>query len=224
MKKILILILALSLTLAFASCNDQTGSEEPIDIFKAIYDLSEPTKAVTTVVETHGIHTLNATYTYTKGQVDGKTATQYVAVYDKFETVEDGISDVITGPIVTVTESKEYVEGKGVRENGGSWKKGDDFAPAKGDMILNLSAELLPDYSYFENLFAATVSAENTETVFGVSIPADVELEIETNGVVVTAVTIRYSIEEDDEIPEIVVEMRTEYAYDVQFITLVKGQ
>jgi hypothetical protein len=222
MKKILVLIMTLSLMFAFVSCDDN-GSDNPIDLFNSIYNMSEPTKVSTTVVETHGIHTLNASYVYTRGQVDGKTATQYVAVYDKFETVDGGISDIITGPIVTVTESKEYVDGNGVRVNGGEWKKGDDFAASKGAVVLNITEELLPDYSYFENVFAATVSEDNTEAVFGVAIGADVELEIETNGVVVTAVTIKYTIEEDGDYPEITVEMRTEYSYDIQAITLVKG-
>lgn len=223
MKKILLTLVALSILFTFVSCGEPEELE-PIDKFKSIYELSEPTMVVTEVVEIHGVHTLNASYTFVRGQVDGMDATQYIATYDKLETVEDGISDVVTGPITTVHETKEYVEGKGIRENGGSWKKGEDFAPNAGAFILNVSEELLPDYSYYENVFAATIDRDNTEAVLGVDIDADVELEITTNGVVITAVSISYEIEEDDDYPAITVTINTVYSYDVQAITLVKGK
>lgn len=224
MKRILVLLLALTLVFSLASCDEEELT--PMERFNSIYKLSQPTMVVSQVVQTHGIYTLNADYTYIKGQVDGKNATQYVAVYDKLETIEGGISDVVTGPVVTVTESKEYVEGKGVRENGGAWVKGEDFAPDAGALILNITEELLPDYSYADNVFAATVDKDNTEAVLGIEIPVDVELEITTNGTVITSVSISYEIEEDDseDYPAITVSITSVYSYDVQAITLVKGK
>ncbi len=222
MKKILVLLAAVAMIFSLVSCGENETELTPLEAFNKICEASEPTMVATEVVETHGIFTLNASYTYVKGTVDGKDATQYVAVYDKFETVDNGISDVVTSPIVTVTETKEYVDGKGVRENGGSWSKGGDFAPAAGSLKLNFTEELVPEYSYANNVLTATVEADNTEAVLGVAIPVDVEMEIVTDGAAIMSVSVSYSIEEDDDYPEITVTMNTVYSYDVQAITLVK--
>lgn len=219
MKKILLLILAFAMAVSLASCGED--SKDPIDKFNEIYKLSQPTMVETTAVTKRGIHTLNSHYVFAKGQVDGKNATQYVKTYDKFATVDEGISDIVTGPIVTVTESKEYVEGKGIRTNGGSWTKGSDFAPEAGALVLNITKELLTDYTYTDNVLSATVEADNTEAVFGVAYPADVVLEIATNGIVVTSISISYEIEEDGDYPAGKVEIETVYSYHIQSITLV---
>ena len=223
MKRILALLIAFTLVLSLASCGD--NGEDGLTVIKNAFSSTAPTMVVTETTQVYGNITLNGKYTLTVGKVDGQNATQYLAVYDKLNTIEDGSGTTITPPILKVTESREYVANKGVRENGGKWnKKGDDFAPEMGQYLLNLTESAVLGYTFENNVFSCIIVAEDTETVFGKGneLPVDVALEIVTDGVVITSVSMSYTIEAVDEYPEVTVTVKTSYSYDIQSITLVK--
>ena len=223
MKKILVLLIAFTLMFSLTCCGDD--GEDGLTVIKNAFSATAPTMVVTETTQVQGNLTLNGKYTLTVGKVDGQNATQYLAVYDKLNTIEDGAGTTIKPPVVEVTESREYVADKGVRENGGKWnKKGDDFAPEAGSYALNLTESAVLGYTFENNVFSCIIVAEDTETVFGKgnAIPVDVTLEIVTDGVVITAVNMSYTIEAVDEYPEVTVTVKTTYSYDVQSITLVK--
>lgn len=221
MKRILVLLITLSLLFTLASCGKD---EDGLEIINKAFSASEPTMSVTTDTQIYGSITLNGKYTLIIGKIDGKSATQYIANYDKIDTIENGSGTVITGPVTNVTETKEYVDGRGLRENGGKWKDEDDFAPSKGDISLNLTSETVTEYTFENNVFTCVISPDNTEAVFGVgnAIAAEVNLVIKTDGVVITEINISYELEAQGEYPAVSVTTNTVYSYDIQSITLVK--
>ena len=222
MKRIVALLIALTLVFALVSCGDEVTG---LDTVNSIYENSEPTKVVTVMTQNVGSMQLTGTYTLTVGQIDGKSATSYVAEYQEFDTVENNTGEYVNGPLVTVVESKEYVEGRGLRVNGGRWDtNGDNFAPEKGSWELVLTEELVGEYTFEDNVFTCVLTAENANTVFGGSteFDSDVELSITTNGVEITGVSFSYVIDSKGDYPEIKVTVQTAYTYAIEAITLVK--
>ena len=208
-----------------------------IEIFKNLYSVSEPTKVVVSQTTVVGSVTLKGSSTLATGALnDGRTATVYTYNYEVLQSVQDGAGDVIT-PIMgePVSGSREYVEGKGERYDGGSWDEtGMNFAPKAGSIAINLDASKLKNCTYTSDgalqTLSFTVEAANVADVFGSDaseIASDVNVVITANVAVVTGITISYTeeiVSEDEDItyPEAEVTITTVYTYGIEEITLVK--
>ena len=228
MKKIIGLILALSFVFALASC----GGNNAVDNVGEMFIKSVPTKTVTSIAQVTGDVSLEAQYTLTTGLVNGKTASVLISEVDEMMSVgEAGSSDVIVGSIVTKTEKREYLEGKGVRVDGGTWnKKEENFADAAGPTSLNLSSDLIKDFEYTvneekgENTLRIVVRKDNTAEVFGLEedLAVDVSCEITDDGAVITSVIIGYVLPADTEaqVEETEITIKCFYFYDIQIIDI----
>ena len=243
MKKIIALILALCCVFAISSCGFIDGlfgnDDEEVDgiaVFKQLYSVSEPTKVVTNYTTLIGGVTLKGNSTLATGAINnGKTATVLTYSYEVLQSVQSGATEVVT-PIMgdPVTGSREYVEGRGERIDGGAWDaEGQDFAPKAGSIAINLDETKLTDCTYSASgdikTLSFTVLAENVEAVFGADseISSDVTVVITANAAVVTGISISYteiieSEDEDVEYPTASVTITTVYTYDIEEITLVK--
>ena len=228
MKKIIVLILALSFVFALASC----GGNNAVDNVGEMFIKSVPTKTVTSIAQVTGDVSLEAQYTLTTGLVNGKTASVLISEVDEMMSVgEAGSSDVVVGSIVTKTEKREYLEGKGVRVDGGTWNnKGENFADAAGPTSLNLSSDLIKDFEYTvneekgENTLRIVVRKDNTAEVFGLEedLAVDVSCEITDDGAVITSVIIGYVLPADTEaqVEETEITIKCFYFYDIQIIDI----
>ncbi len=241
MKKLICILVALTLMLSLTSCfgfgggddNDGDGNKQdekhPILNIMAV---SEPTKVVTNSTQVYGTVTLNGVYTYTKGMINDRGATQYVYTQEFLNDVDSGAGAIILDEITTKTYSKEYVQGNGVRENSGAWNKdGEDFASEMGYLSLNITEDLVDKIKFKDNVFTGTVKAKNIEKVFGEgvvfenkdkNIASDVSLTIKTNGVVVEEILISFKLASIKDRPAANVEIKSVFDYEVQEITLVK--
>ena len=243
MKKILALILALCCVLSMASCNlfggDGDGgakNKDGVEEFVKLYSVSAPTKVVMKKSTTLGGVTFTGGYTLLTGSInDGKTATVMTYRYELLQGVKKGAGDVIV-PITgdPVEGSREYLEGKGERFDGGQWDKtGTNFAPKPGSIAINLDKAKLKDCVYSENgelkTLSFTVAAADTASVFGseYGITSDATVVITANVALVTGITISYteaieSEDDDIEYPVASVTISVVYSYGIEEITLVK--
>lgn len=250
MKKIIALILALCIiatgvVLCFVFDvfsffgNNEDEEVDGIEIFKQLYSVSEPTKVVETRTATVGSVVIKGSSTLATGALnDGKTATVLIETQEKFQSVQSGAGETIV-PIVgekPETTTREYVEGMGVRYDGGSWDEaGTNFAPKAGSIAnLTLDASKLKNCTYTKDgelqTLSFTVEAKNAVAVFGSSaseIVSDVNVVITANVAVVTGITISYTeaLEAEDEdiaYPKASITISTVYTYGIEEITLVK--
>ncbi|MBQ7363023.1 MAG: hypothetical protein IJW48_01090 [Clostridia bacterium] len=222
MKKIIALILALSFVLILAAC----GGDNEVDMVGDMFEVSRPTKTVTSTSQTTGDIVLEAQYTLTTGIVDGAAASVLITEVDELVSIEDaGASDAVIGSLVTKTELREYVEGKGVRVDGGKWDStAENFANEAGPMSLTLSSEYIKNFKYENNILRCIVPAENTAEVLGLAedLSVDVSMEITDDGAVVTSVIISYTLPADTEaqVSETEITIKSFYFYDNQKIEI----
>ncbi len=237
MKKIIALILALCCVFAIVSCDGGEEQTSGVAEFERLYSVSEPTKVVTNQTTTVGSVSLKGGSILVTGALnDGSAATVYTESYETLRSVQSGAGDVIT-PIVgePITASREYVEGKGVRYDGGAWDEaGLNFAPKAGSIAINLDETKLKDCVYSENgdvkTLTFTVEAKNAASVFGEwasEITSDVNVVITASVAVVTGITVSYTEDiifddEDIECPAANITISTVYTYGIEEITLVK--
>ena len=223
MKKIIAVLLTLSVAVfALAAC----GGKNDVDTVGDMFKLSVPTKAVVSIAQTSGDVLLETQKTLTTGFVGGKNAAVLISETDRLISVEEaGAGDTVVGSIVTDTEVMEYLEGKGVRVDGGKWdSKAESFVSPEGPMSLNLSSELIKNFEYKDNLLRCIVAAENTAEVFGYAedLPVSVYMEITDDGAVITSVIISYTLPEDADaqVAETDVTIKCFYFYDIQNIEI----
>ena len=232
MKKIIALLLALSCALccvALISCGDNGDNPNPgedltqktaLERVMEMYNNSHPTKATFTTVQTFGYRTLSSSGTYVTGKIDGKTATVYTYSYEELGAVESDAKDVV----VTQTGSREYMEGLGVRENGGEWDaNGTDFAPET--LAIQLTAENVGEYTFRDNVFSFVLAAEYAEAVLGEYVSGcDVEVSIQVDGAVVTKISLFYTLPAVNEniSGDTDVSIVADYTYDLETPTLSK--
>ena len=237
MKKIIALILALCCVFAIVSCDGGEEQTSGVAEFERLYSASEPTKVVTNQTTAIGNVFLKGSSILVTGALNnGDVATVYTESYETLQSVQSGAGDVIT-PIMgePITSSREYVEGKGVRYDGGAWDEtGLNFAPKAGSIAINLDETKLKDCIYNDSgdvkTLTFTVEAKNASSVFGEwasEITSDVSVIITANVAVVTGITVSYtedivSDDEDIEYPAANITISTVYTYDVEEITLVK--
>ena len=232
MKKIIALVLALTCSIALFSCGKKDGIEKDVKDVASMYESSAPTKIVTTVKNTVGTREYDAEYTLVTGKIGDKIATVYTYWYEKLRSVEDGANSEIVGPEEIVKGSREFLEDSGVRENGGKWDdEGYNFAPAAGDIAIDLKFSNLVDPKYENNVLTFSVAPDKAQDVLAVvlgedldegAIAGNVSVTITNAGSVITGITVVYTVAATDDYPEIVTTVSAVYTYDLEKITLTK--
>ena len=223
MKKIVALLVILATCLfAVTAC----GGANEVDTVGAMFEASKPTKTYITYTQTFGDTTLEGVYELRRGTVNGKEACVYTAEYEELVSVEEGgATEVVLPDVVTRTEKLEYLEGKGVRENGGSWdSKAENFASEAGPMSLKLNSDLISNYTYEGNTLRCAVAAKNTAEVLGLeeNLSVDATITIIDDGASITDIIISYTIPEDTEaqVPETTISIVAKYTYDLEKIEI----
>ena len=234
MKKILALLLIVLCSFSLVACKDdsegstdtQNASAEVINRIADMFETSTPTKTIVGTTQTAGDTILEGEYILITGEVDGKEAATYYYNYDRLISVdESGALDYVTGTVVTETIYKEYLEGKGVRIDGGAWDASlENFAPAGGPMSLNLSTDLISKSNYDEatKTLSCIIAKDKTAEVLKQAndLTVDVAIEIVNDGASITSVTITYVIPANGKNPEISVEIKAFYTYDLEIIRI----
>ena len=224
MKRILtvFLIFALSLT-ALCACGGDDGISN-VDRVAAMYSNSSPKGLSANTTQYFGDKELRGTYTLVTGTVDGKAAAVYTAEYQRMRTVEEGATSTIVPSVETVSEVKEYIEGKGVRVNKtGQWDAtAPSIIPERGAIALNLDEEKMENVSYSNHVLSFSVKAENTESVLGTAISADVSVRITDDGALITGVNLAWTLPANEEALEVetFTEIDIVYSYDYQKIDI----
>ncbi len=256
MKKIIALLLALCCLFAVVSCNDNntdgdgsgngdgSGDNSVLDgaageQMKAVlemFDDSIPTRSDTTTTQTIGGNVvLESTASLVTGTIEGKAVSVYNGSYSSLREVGNTLN--MTAP---QTESKWYVEGKGVTDDkGATWDaEADDFAPKEGFIRLNLSAEMVYEAVYdevYESLLLK-IKKEHATSVIGAyleegqTIDSDIEVTVVTAGGRITGIKLAYtvpkheiSVDDSDakiEVQETKVVIDAKYQYNHQKINL----
>lgn len=239
MKKIIAIVLALVCCFSIISCK----KEEPptgVDLTLQCYAKSQPTKIESVTVQNvigddnEVIYALNGTSTLLVGTVGGKMAAVKTTTQDLLKTTTAGSGATVEGPFETEKTVEEYLEGLGRRTNGGSWRsKGLNFAPAKGDIAINITNGNVTNPTYTEaeynNQLTFTVAKDKIAEVFGtkedgtpmITSDSDITVTITNNGALVTGITVSYSMEGDGyDFPARNVTVTTNYYYDSQVINI----
>ena len=224
MKKILSIILILTCVFTLFSCDSE--GEKALKRIDEMYNAISPTKIVTETTEVIGEVTLTSTSNFVTGTYDSKVVSVYEYTKQQLRSIDEGATDVQLLPWVETSGKLEYLEGKGVRENGGKWSaKGEDFAPEVGAISINAKAKNVKDISNDEQkkLVSFIIPADNTEAVFGEgnAILADVSVTIKHDGGAITGIVISYTVEgEEDSHPSIITTIKADYYYDPEQITI----
>lgn len=239
-KRIIALALVIvCCALPLFSCGKSNGIEET----QNCYANSLPTKIVTNTVqqvldEKGKVTTeLFGNYVTTVGKIGGKNASVRTKTQDVLTSVNAGAGSFVSGPIKQEKSVEEYLEGYGLRTNGGDWRpKGLNFAPAMGTIAIKFTEADVTNVKYVEskynNKLTFTVPHKNIEKVFGydfngndlIEADSNVFVEITNNGAVVTSVVISYSIDASVDFPARDITITTTYSYDVEKITIATGE
>ncbi len=232
MKKILAIILALACTLTLFACKKDDSIESKIASVEKMYENSAPTKIVTHIDNKVGSRVYEAELTFVKGKIGSNAATVYTYWEDQFRDVASGSGPQVVGPVNRVSGSEEYLEGSGYRVNGGRWDdEGTDFAPARGDVKIDLTLDYLIDPKYENDVLSFSVAPENASKVFGTildndledeSITENISVSVSNAGTEISGITISYIISGGDDYPDIEVTVTSVYTYDLEEITLTK--
>ncbi len=220
MKKIIALLIVLASLTALVSC-----AKNEVDTVGDRFNASKPTKTVVYTAQQFGDTRLEGEYILTTGYIKGAVASVYEATYDYMPSVEDGSGEVVKKPVETEHELLEYLEGYGVRENGGAWdKEGENFVSDVGPVSLNLSSKYIKTFTYENGKLRCVVAAKNTAEVLGqeADLPVDISIEVTDDGASITWVKISYTIPEDTEaeMPETLVTIEAFYTYDNEQIDI----
>lgn len=220
MKKIIALVLVFVCLLLATGCKDENTD---ITKVQAAFQNGMPTKVVVdTVTNFDGTKVLSKAE-IAVGSYQGRAATVYTHVYQKFEVVDQ----IYNSPIVSKQESMEYFEGLGFRQNFISNKRaqfteGTDFAPETIDALIpEFSEELMSNTSFVNGVFKAVIAKDNASAVFGenITLPSDAEIEVLTEGGIVISMTITCEIPATTEdSPNGKVSVTVTYYYDVQLL------
>ena len=235
MKRFIAFALILVLALSVVSCNTTGGgtTDTNTDVGEtsakilAMYSRKSPTKSVTVATYQFLDVTLQDTTTLVSGKIDGtKDAAKLTQVTQRLRSVADGSNAIILGPIQETTTVKEYWEGRGVRTqiNGGgfgSWdSSASNFAPSEGSITLNISDSQISDVKEEGKQISFKVAAANTETVLGKKIASDVVVTIQHDGACVVGIALTYTEAATANSPKIDVNIKVEYSYDIENITI----
>ena len=242
MKKLIAILLALACMFAVCACSTppaggnnnnpslkppaDTSAQEILDALSELIRTSTPTQSQVSTVTGNADINLKSDLTITMGELSGKTAALYVHEY---ETLNDIGSDVAKSLIV---ETKEYVDGMGLRIDGGIWETEESsFVRRITPYRMNLDNTLIKSLLVSEDglVVSFIVPMDNAADVFTsfdakaiASMTSDISVRIETDGSSVTYMGIEYATKSVTNMANPVVTIKAQYSYDLQRITLLK--
>lgn len=208
MKRLISVLLALTCVFALFSCTD--GDVK--DVAKLVNG-SSPTKVITLTTHDDGEQKLNGKY---ETIVEGENSV-YTYEYQRYQTVISGAASGNTDYVETKSGTVYYKDGL-FSTDGIEWKTELPDVNAM-EIKLNINPKYLknPKFSDDKKILTATVSAQNTEKMFGVAINADengVTVEIEHDGIYVRKITISYTqLLDDTGENTMAVTIQTSYSY-----------
>ncbi len=207
MKKLLAVLLLLTVLVCGSSCKRISSVPVGKPNVYEIAESSKPTKVTTEVnYVTNAGDKLNGYYVTT---IDGND-TVFEYTYDRLATPAESIEDGSNSRIKTVEGVIYYHDGvySGDQEE---WKPGTGTA---FDLKLNIKKSNLKDISFNDDktILTAKVSPDKAPEVLGTNLNAtgDISLVVETNGVNLTMVTISCTTANGT------MTIRTSYTYNVQ--------
>lgn len=220
MKKIVSVITLLAIVVCtLASC------APGVDAVISCYNKSYPQKIVVESQQMFGNDGLSSVTTLIRGTTGDDFTALMTVEETELRSIDEGSGTIIYSPEKTVSTSKHYREGYGVREKDvlgdNVWSEWDDdgvnFFPAKGELGLNLDTSVMTDVQYADNVLSFTVKAGEATKVFGADsdIKSDVHVTITTDGAVVLGVTVEYVVPADAEkgTKEMSVTVKATYSY-----------
>ena len=229
-KRFIALALIFVLAFSLASCdigsilmpNAPQDTGEVSAKILAMYKRSAPTKSVTEVNYTFAGKTLTDKKVLMSGKIDGKLEAAILdQVEQKLRTVADGSNASILGEIEEIKTYKEYLEGQGVRTNGGAWDSSEsNFAPTEGSIALNVSDSVIVNVKETGNTITFVIAKDNTERVFGKPIGANVSVSVKHDGASIVEIRLDYIEPATSGLPEMEVSMVVNYYYGLQNITI----
>ena len=196
---------------------------DPIQMIIDMYKALAPTKVETETTKSWGKYILVDTSVLRVGKIDGDDVSVYEFTETTLDSIESGAGVAINPPYSTVSHIWEYHSTLGRREDGGKWNKtGDDFTPSVGANALNITAKTVSDVQIDEEerTVSFIVLKKNTKSVFGTEIGSNVSVVISYSDADITEVNISYSVMDDDDLPEISVNVNIKYDYAIQQITI----
>lgn len=180
MKKLLIVLLALTCAFAMFSCGD---SDKIYEEFENAIKATNVTALEVQITSDTAFGPLAANFKTTYAE-DGSFVID--GSYERFNaTTEGGVEDVKTVVPVKITCDKD-----------GNYSDGGEFSgsnPAATGKKLVLGKQLDSNFSADGNVLSATVKAEDTEAVFGVAYATDVKLTITKNEGKIISYTMEYA-------------------------------
>ena len=204
---------------------------DDVDILNQKYKAMAPTMVVTTSSQSFGSYTLNGSSVFKMGKVDGYKAAVFYNSYEQLRDLESGSNTEIVDMIETITETWEYSEDLGYRENGGKWDPyGYDFTPDAGAIAIKLNKANIKDFNNdkVNNKVTFKVEAANVKAVFGESLTSnknytieeDVEVTITYSVADITGIKIEYTVKnsKNKDHPTVDIVIAAEYSYKTQTI------
>lgn len=220
MKKIIALVLVLASVLTLGACGKQ---KKALKALAAIQANSDPTKVIINTEQTYGAHKMIGETTFVKGTSDGRRAMVYIENYQSLSEIEDQANSYIESTKTTY----EYLDGKGVRINGGKWDATrTDFAYQTNVINLNLAKDFLTEITSEDNKLTAIIPSSATDDVFGtdsgLNVDSDVSITVIHDGIVITSITLSYTVAATGTIEhDMQVTISASYSYDAETITII---
>lgn len=239
MKKLIAILLALVCMLSVCACSAPPAGgngdltppadaelQEVLDALSELIRTSTPTQSKVATLTGNADINLKSDLTITMGELSGKTAALYVHEYETLNDV--GATEAKT----KVVETKEYVDGMGLRIDGGLWEVDQpSFVRRLTPYRMNLDGTLIKSVRTSDDgmIIAFTVPMDNASDVFTsfdaktiASMTSDISVRIETDGSAVTCMEIVYDTKGVTNMTNPKVEIKAQYSYDLQSITLLK--
>ena len=240
MKKLIAILLALACMFAVCACSTPPagGTDKPLtppadtevqDILDALSELiriSTPTQSQVSTVTGNADINLKSDLTITMGELSGKTAALYVHEYETLNDIGSTTAKELH------KETKEYVDGMGLRIDGGIWETEESsFVRRITPYRMNLDSTAIKSLLVSEDglVVSFIVPLENAADVFSsfdakaiASMTSDISVRIETDGSSVTYMGIEYATKSVTNMTNPVVTIKAQYSYDLQSITLLK--
>lgn len=186
MKKLLIIMLALLMTVSFIACGE-TGDggngdeiESAVEEFVAAYSATVPVKITVNTKLTTVLGELNSSVE-TVFNPNGSSTINYS--YEKFNEISGS------------AETKSVVSGTVECDKNGNYSDGGEFVGQNNTVTgvkLNLDTSLM-DCSVDGDVLTANVKAENSKAVTGVDFGADVVIMVTKSAGKIIAVTANYN-------------------------------
>lgn len=242
MKKLIAILLVLASMLVMGACSfpvnppdtnppavnppASADTQDALDALSELIRTSTPTQSkVATFTGSKDIN-LKSELTITIGELSGKEAALYVHDYESLNDVGGDVA------ITRTVETQEYVEGMGLRVDGGVWEEGQSsFVKRLIPYRMNLEAKYLKSLTMNDDKteFSFVVPLDNAFDVLTgfdaktiASMTSDITVEIKTDGSSVTFISLVYSTKSVPNLESPKVEVKAEYSYDLQSITLLK--